>query len=195
MMKKLLSNIFILFILPSQALMGQCIIEQNVITTPISVAATEEIGQSFTSCSSAYLDSIKVNISNLSMSSIQLKLSVFKGITTTNNLLHTQLIQVNNPGMLVIPIDKKVFVEEDVSYTFSFIGVNGHGNIDYAQTLGDTYTGGQLIRNNTPLNSFDLFFSVYISQKPFIPTFSQWGLFIFGLVVLSLGIFLLRFLH
>ena len=56
----------------------------------------------------------------------------------------------------------------------------------------DTYTGGVFTGNGTYNTNFDLNFSLTIvsPQNP-IPTLSQWGLLIFGLLVINLGIVLI----
>ena len=188
MRKRLLILLLTIFTIPL-FLAAQCSIIQSASDNTLVVSAAEEVGQSFTACNGGSLDSIKVMISNLSMASVTLELKIATGGNTTTGVFHTQMVTTSISGMLSIPINGKLILTKNQLYTFSVVGTAGSGNIDYALSLGDTYTGGNALRNNSAFIMADLEFSVFMGGELFVPTMSQWGLFIFGLLILNVSVF------
>lgn len=200
MKKRLFILLVTIFTVPSFVI-AQCNIIQPESSMTLTVDAIEEIGQSFTACNGGAIETIEVMISNLSMATINLELKIATGGNTTTGVFHTQMVTTSTSGMLKIPISKEIPLTKDQVYTFSLIGTSGSGSIDYAMGIGDTYAGGNALRNNVVFNTSDLEFGVFIGAEPAaaavapIPTMNQWGLFIFGLLLVNIGVMFIQHLQ
>lgn len=168
-------------------LKAQCSIIQSQST--MTRSTIQEVGQSFTACSTGPLEKVEVMISGLSMATIDLTLKIASGHNTSANIIHSQTVTVTAAGMLSIPVNTDLLLYKDGTYTFSLVSTNGTGNIDFAFGIGNVYAGGNMLLDNVALSTSDLEFGVFIGSPPFIPTMNQWGLLIFGLLVLNLSVF------
>ncbi|MEM1124886.1 MAG: IPTL-CTERM sorting domain-containing protein [Bacteroidota bacterium] len=197
-MKKLVLLIWVMNWLSPSLIRAQCtnIIEQNSNSSTTTVDATREIGQTFVPCEAKFLDSLEVMISNLSMATVDLELKIAQGGTTTTGVLHTQTVRVTQAGTLTIPLSRTLTLSGGTLYTFSLVGTSGSsGDISYALGIGDRYQDGTALVNNTASLSADLQFKIFFSSLPvpdLIPTMSQWGLLIFGLLILNCSVWLIR---
>ena len=123
-----------------------------------------------------------------------LTLKINEGGNTTGNIIHTQTVPISNSfsGDLTVVIDKEVPLLQGRPYTFSLTWADP-GTITFSNNSGDMYPDGVILINNVPsMGGADLYFAVYQGQEIFIPTMSEWGLLIFGLLVLNIGVFFVQ---
>lgn len=197
----------ILFLFPSFFLDAQCTIEQTTFNASAPVATeismTKEIGQTFKACGSGKLLDIMVKIESVMSSPVVMDLKIIEGIDTvgaTVTLLHTQSVTVNSSGDLTFTLDTPVNLEDGKSYTFSLIATSMNTSaIRVSSTTGDQYSDGEVLINQNflPSRNTDLYFRVNIAGpiidpttgSATIPTLSQWGLLIFGLLILNISVF------
>jgi|GEM_PF-5416599 len=189
-MKKLFLILLFITLNAPIFLKAQCSIIQSQSTMTRSTA--QEVGQSFIACSTGPLEKVEVMISGLSMATIDLVLKIARGNNTSTNIIHSQTVTVSAAGMLSIPINTDLVLYNGGTYTFSLVGTSGTGNIDFAIGIGNVYTGGNMLLDNVALTTTDLEFGVFIGPPPLIPTMGQWGLFIFGLLILNMGVFFVQ---
>lgn len=195
-MRKFLTFLLIPFF--AAQLTAQCsLIEQttkNTASPTTNVDAGTTVGQSFKSCRNGQLNTITVNVTlPIGVTEAKTTLSVAVGETTNSGILHTQSVTINASGEVVINLTNPVKVKNNQTYTFFFGGSGDAFGIAISNSLGDLYADGTLIQNNNPLMTTDLFFKLTLGATlaP-IPTMSEWGLIVFALLILNLGIFYVR---
>lgn len=172
---------------------AQCSITQLFANNTFSANMSDEVAQSFKACSFANIDSLKIRIASLSMATVNLSLKINEGGNTSGSVIHTQTVPVSSTGDLTIIIDKAVPLSSGKPYTFSLTWASA-GTISFSDGgASDMYPDGVSLINNIPsVAGADLYFAVYQGKEIFIPTMSQWGLFIFGLLLVN---FSLMFMH
>lgn len=172
-----------------QSSYAQCSITQLFANNTISANMSDEVAQSFKACNSGNIERLKIRIATLSMATVNLSLKINEGGNTSGRVIHTQTVPVSSTGDLTIIIDKAVSLSNGKPYTFSLTWAST-GSIDFSNGAGDMYPDGVILINNTPsVAGADLYFAVYQGKEIFIPTMSQWGLLIFGLLMLNMGLY------
>jgi len=149
------------------------------------------IGQSFTACRDGQIEFIKIRVNTMDPGPQSTILKIARGANTSCNVLHTQNVTINGMGDLTIRLNRSLPVINGAVYSFSLGGSGDAFNIGYSTSLGDVYTGGTLFRNTTPIPTGDLYFRIGFGAV-FIPTMGQWSLFIFGRLILNMGVFSIR---
>lgn len=195
-MKKSLT--FFLFFFLLGELSAQCSIEQLTFNSGTGTASnsTTTIGQSFKACDDGVIEAITVKVNFMGTAPIMSQLKIAKANTTNSNLLHTQVVSISDMGDVELQLNTPIAVKKDSTYSFSLGGDGDPLNISFSSSFGDTYDDGALFRNATVLSTADLFFIVGIGATPSaeqpIPTLSEWGLLILGLLTLNLSVFLIQ---
>lgn len=155
-----------------------------------------EDGQSFVACSSGTITAISFRTDNNNTFNGTGNLWITTGVPA-NGLVIAALpvYQVFNisPGGTIITINLNTPfpVVAGNLYSFAFGSQTGAGN--FVLDVNDNapngpYTDGLGIFNAGQFANVDLNFSITIAPGNPIPTLSQWGLIIFGLLVLNLGL-------
>lgn len=185
-----------LSILAIASVNGQCTVfgtnlgaEQN--TSEIATMGGED-GQTFTACGTGNITSISIRMDINNTYNGNMNLWILNGsVPGFNSSTPYQQFMTSGTGVITIPLNTPFPVIAGNIYTVGF-GAVGAGNnpvIDAHQIAPNgPYFDGQLILNGALFAASDLNFSVTISPGNPIPTLSQWGLLIFGLLVLNLGL-------
>lgn len=165
----------------------------------LAVAApTFSAGQSFTSTADGVITSISLKVDNNNIEQGDLKLWI--GVNPPNNVIFplnspaqaTATVNATNlKGIVTFDFSNNPFpVKKGEKYRFQFNSTAAGGMI-FSSSFVDTYPDGDNYDAGGDANiGFDLVFSIAIHET-IIPTLSQWGLFLFGLLILNLGVFFL----
>ena len=175
--------------------------EQNV---PIFVQSTSAVGQFFVANSTGIITtiSIKMDGSNLYTGTMNLWIGAEPGngnsISGGPIYQSFEITAANLTSVITINLNTPFPVINGGSYRMVFAPVGtGQPIIDGNSSSSfpdlDSYIpGNATVFNGSYVNSLDLNFSISISPNPPIPTLSEWGLFIFGLMILNIGIFFVQ---
>ena len=153
------------------------------------------IGQQFIACETGTINSVTVNTSG---GDINLYLATGDGSTIIAGDIF-ESFPSQSAGTITLKLSKPFHVQEQVQYAFGIMGpamvrldadftgppannTDPDGLFLFGIDLGGTFSEVQ---------ASDLFFALTIGFTP-IPTMSEWGLLIFGLLVLNMAIFFIR---
>lgn len=194
--------LFGLWFLSVVVVKAQCMFGANSVFTGQAINATINLEQSFIAECTGLITSIDLRI--LAIISGDATLIISSGpapsIHIPGQVLHTQSINVNTVGFPAFNLTTPISVVEGQEYSF---GLKGSATTDFAlgYDIINSFPNGQLYQNGgivTPVTSTtgdDAAFQINIvplPPPPPIPTISQWGLLIFGLLLLNLSIFYIR---
>lgn len=158
-----------------------------------------ELGQTFTACETGNLTEISIRVKSSNTYSGAVNLWLIDGAAANGGVFSgLPVYQTFNVGA------GDVIVKINLSTPFPVVAGNmyslGYGSTvaspgvsfdDNDTTAPGTYTGGEYLTRTSADAARDLNFSATISPvvatAP-IPTMSQWGLLIFGLLILNLGV-------
>ena len=171
----------------------------------ISIFPSETYGQTFMSCQNGVITSLSLGIdasTPVFTNTYNLKIGIEPGAgnflagaaIATFNIVAADAgnsITINLPTP--IPVTNGLeyrFEINSPSTNFGVISINVNSTSDFTD-------GNIVIANGTYFNSQDFDFSVNIENQPAvvgspIPTISQWGLFIFGLLILNISVFFVQ---
>lgn len=198
--------VFITIFLPYSSQAATCNVDNTISPNgPLSIPAGAIFGQQFIACETGTIDAIKVQIKFQTAvgGAVDLYLVEGNGSTiTVGSPLKTFAGQTD--GLLTLTLDPSSFsVTQGNAYAF------GIGGADIDQVTLDMSPVGAPANPDLPNGLFafgiiggtfseqmpsDLLFAVSVNFTPPapIPTMSEWGLMIFGLVVLNLGVLGIR---
>ncbi len=187
----LLSFLLFLFLFPAK-IWGQCQVHE-IAQFGRLFATSGRIGQTFKPCSSGEITNINIYLSTLGEHNLWI--GAPNGGLLSN---FQQTFNVIDRGLLNLPLKNGFPIEEGQEYEFQIqvIPSNNNNNSNltgYQETnFGPHYPDGVFTLDGRRVGFRDLNFSLAIEKKEsIIPTFSQWGLLIYGLLILNLGSFIL----
>lgn len=209
-MKKILYLTF-LCLLSSQFLLADCVVKNDLPTDgSIHINGGETVGQTFKACQDGELTSLTLFFDDGGSSSLGAIEDVLIKITAGDNLATAiEVAKFTRPSQnrdLEITIDfhTPFVIRNGQTYTWFLINPedNGrsHDDIYLKYTATDPGVGGVGIVPHSSSSSsligtsagrMNIFFNFAINHNTVlapIPTMSQWGLVIFGLLILNLGV-------
>lgn len=190
----LLPVFFLLFLMTGN---GQtCTINQplsssSTISSPLGGADTEK-GQNFLACGTGVITAVSFEIGSITTVGNTV-LTISTG-STTNGGGYTQTVNVATTGVLNIPLATPFPVIDGNQYAISLAEDGFPARFHMRFQRSDVIPNSAAFSNNGTISTaVDCAFSVTITAPVVatapIPTMSQWGLLIFGLLIMNLSIF------
>lgn len=188
--------ILLLFVLPRFNYANSCSVDNTQTPNGPTVIGNALAGQQFIACDTGQITSIQINTSG---GDIHLYLAAGNGATIPLGTPY-QIFPGQPSGLVNLPLSQPFLVDKGALYALAIGNVTEviFDNTPIGLPANDIDPNGRFsfeIVNNAGVQTFreipasDLVFGVQINPIPApIPTLSQWGLLIFGLVLLNLGL-------
>jgi hypothetical protein len=202
----LLTGLCILWVVTAN---GQCTVHNRdggSINATIggSLSANSQVGQTFMPCQTGEISSIAITHSNADLGSAgtyELYIALEPGSGSalpTTPVASVVLVAAPTPSqVLTFNLPTPFPVTKGTSYRFAVTNTSGGFNI--RMTTPSDYSDGNTVNSfNLFSPTFDLDFEIQIQNAtpslattP-VPTLSQWGLLIFGLLIMNLSVFFVQ---
>jgi len=167
----------------------------NGFTSPITLGI--RFGQTFVACQTGNIESIEIGVNT---GNYELYLGTPNGGLLPNL---QQTFQVTGPSTIPTVINLNTPFPVIAGNTYEFQFTNPTSLFSFQENMPSDYIDGFATINGVELISFiggithDLDFDVVIAPSPIqvqaqVPTMSQWGLFVFGLLVLNVSVFFVQ---
>lgn len=167
----------------------------------ISLNGSTSIGQSFTTARTGFLTEFEIQVVSPPTSG-QVTYRVWKNgdirptVSFTgpglvkNDKVGEGTISVNNAGLQTLVLPTPIPLDANTVYVVEIFGRGLFLRYEFPQSYGE----GRILWSSNLFGCCDLRFTATIinslpSEEKIIPAFSEWGVIIFGLLVLNLGIF------
>lgn len=200
-MKQLLFVLLTFFLLPTSGKSNCTIDNNNEINGDTPTAGLKIIGQQFIACETGFVESIELQIdfditsTTLTTGNLDFYIQAGNGSTITVGTPH-QVFNNISDGPITLQLATPFAVTKGQHYAFAVGGSNIQAitfDMNPNNSSADVLFAFEIDNADTFDEQMpsDLYFAVNISV-PFIPTLSQWGLLVLGLLVLNLSVHIIQ---